>query len=176
MLAHAEPRSMPPFRWRLALSWLVLMAVALASCADESMEAADDRVASSLLAEVVAADYPSWATMPGFESPQPSMAAHGQTVQIFVNRALSDGLTAGAPWPDGSVAVKDAYAEGELLQRALIRVDGNGWFFAQFDAADRIITSGYGARAAMCLDCHNGDVGYFRSAPDPDTAPVDDPY
>lgn len=150
--------------------WAILVATAwsMASCAEQSLEAADDRAAVALLADVVAADYASWETMPGFDTPQPSMAAHGQEVQIFVNADLAAGLTDGAPWPIGSLAVKDAYAEGALLQRALIRFDEGGWFFAQFDAADRIVTTGWGARASMCTTCHNRDVGYFRSAPAPD--------
>lgn len=146
----------------MAIPALLALAALLTACGDESREAADDRAAVALLAEVRAADYPAWAVMPGYDAPQPSTGPHGQRVQIFVNRLLAEGLADGAPWPVGSVAVKDGWADGDLIMRSLIRRDADGWFFAQFDGADRIVASG---ADPMCSSCHDADRGYLLSAP-----------
>lgn len=140
------------------------MAVVAWGCVDESREAADDRLARALLAELDEADYRSWATMPGFEEARPSTGPHGQTVEIFVNRVLADALDDGGPWPVGSVAVKDGHAGDALIVRATIRRDEQGWFFALFDAEDGIVAAG---RDPYCINCHDTARGYLLSAPRP---------
>jgi len=139
-----------------------------AGCAEESQEAADDRAALALLSDVTAAAYRDWAAMPGFEERTASNGPHGQHVEIFVNRTLVEAFGAGRPWPVGATAVKDGYAEGELISRSIARRDDEGWFFAQFDRGDRIIDAG---RSGSCLACHTAEQGYLISPPDPVEAP-----
>lgn len=153
--------------------WIIaLLAGPLLACGDQSVEAEDDRIAVALLAEVTSA-VDDWPTMPGFEERVPARSPHGQEIQVHVNGVLSEALAEGPPWPVGSTAVKYAWAEGEPLTTGIIRRDDTGWFYAQFDAGDRLVASG---RAPMCVDCHHGESGYFITAPDPADVEPANPY
>lgn len=131
-------------------------------CADESWQVEADREAAALLAEVQAADYRSWAPMPGFAGAQPSRSPHGNAVEVFVNRVLADAIEAGPPWPDGSVVVKDGYDGDRQIGRAIMRKSGGAWFFSNFTADDRLIAASDGPG---CVDCHGAGRDQLLSAP-----------
>lgn len=146
-----------------AMMTIVALGGLLASgCADESGQVAADREAVALLADVRAADYRSWAPMPGFEAAQPSRSPHGNAVEVFVNRILADAIDGGPPWPDGSVVVKDGYDGDRQIGRAIMRKSGGEWFFANFTADDRLIAASDGPG---CVDCHAAGRDQLLSAP-----------
>lgn len=156
-------------RWRPTRFWRrspgLLMSgwlIAGLGCAEESHEAAADREAVDLLGQARAAAYVDWAEMPGFDPTAPSTSPHGQTSSVYLNRVLAEAIADGPPWPVGSVVVKDSWADGEVLVRALMRKDEAGWFYALFDADDRIVAAGV---PSHCLDCHDDGRDQLLSAP-----------
>lgn len=153
-----------PARWEGRIPGLLVGGWLLAGlgCTADSREAAADREAVDLLGQARAAVYVDWAEMPGFDPTAPSISPHGQTSSIYLNRVLAEAIADGPPWPVGSVVVKDGWADGDVLVRALMRKDEAGWFYALFDADDRIVAAGV---PNHCLDCHDDGRDQLLSAP-----------
>ncbi|MCA9559670.1 MAG: hypothetical protein KC583_14035, partial [Myxococcales bacterium] len=105
-----------------------------------------------------------WAPMPGFDPHAPSNGPHGQTSTIYLNRILADAIADGPPWPTDSMVLKEGWADGELVARALMHKDAGGWFYALFDADDRIVAAGV---SMYCADCHDDGLDQLLSAPAP---------
>lgn len=136
-------------------------ALALAcGAADENQDAAG---ASELLERVRADDYSSWSRPPGFEQRTPAQRAHGQLVDLFVNDSVAAVLAAAEPvpaLPTGSLIVKDAYKDDQLHAIAIMEKRSDGWYWAEYDAAGTVTSSGH---PEGCQQCHRASKDYVRS-------------
>jgi hypothetical protein len=113
-----------------------------------------DRSGARDLRERIQADeYETWDRAPGYESPQPSLRAHGDTAIVFVNEVvtsalLEQGLSA---WPEGSLIVKESFTGGEFALLAAMEKQAGEWFYAEWDDGGQVK---YGGRPDICVDCH----------------------
>lgn len=143
-------------RFILALTFLV----SGIGCGDDQ----DPEGAAALLTQVQAADYRSWARAPGYETREPSRAAHGDSVDVFINDVVVDALAngvSGNAWPEGSIIVKDGYDGGDLFLIAIMekRADGE-WFWAEYNDGGDSLFSG---TPQICLGCHRIGDDWVRS-------------
>lgn len=114
--------------------------------------------AEALLAEHQDADYRSYARILGWDLPhlESSRPHHGPFIDIYVNETLAAAIEgSGAPFPDGSVVVKDGWndAEGtELFQIAIMEKQGTDWFYAEYSADGEVDVAGIDPDE--CMECH----------------------
>lgn len=111
--------------------------------------------------------YRAFSRAPGFETRKPSSAAHGDAVDIFVNKTVADAITARKPlsaWPLGSLIVKDGYDEGELHYVAVMEKRKDGWFWAEYDDEG---SAKYSGKPDLCIDCHRSGADSVRAFPLP---------
>lgn len=137
---------------------------ALLSCRQND----DPEGAESLLEQVQADGYRSWARAPGYEARRASSAPHSDAVEIFVNDVVSTALASGpglAEWPVGSIVVKDGYTDdGELELVAVMEKREAGWYWAEYDADGTALYSG---APSICTDCHESGSDFVRAFPLP---------
>ena len=136
-------------------TWLLLgfvLAPALSGCGDD--EAIDEAGARMLWEEIQDADYPSWARAPGWEERLPSVSAHGQTADVFVNPVTEEALVGSdlEEWPEGSTSVKDSHRGEEHVLVAAMQKQSGGWFFAEW-GTDGAAKYG-GLEIGTCTGCH----------------------
>jgi hypothetical protein len=135
----------PRALWTTLLPPLLLAA----ACGDDQ----DPAGAGELWSRIHAENYRSWMRAPGFEQRRPSNAAHGDAVDIYVNKVVAD-VFAGGPlpaWPKGSLIVKDGFDDGDFDLVAAMEKRDDGWFWAEWDNEGDAIYSG---RPSTCTDCH----------------------
>jgi len=140
-------------RWKLALALALLFA-----CGDDQ----DPEGAAIFWDQIQAADYRSWARAPGWEEPRsPSRAAHGDSVDIFVNDVVEGALaTPGLrEWPVGSVIVKDGYEGGDLCFVAGMEKRDDGWFWVEYNGDGDTLYSG---EPTICTGCHTLGDDFVR--------------
>ncbi|MCA9717372.1 MAG: cytochrome P460 family protein [Myxococcales bacterium] len=152
-MAHAVARLL------LRPSALAGVLLSLGACGD----AAPEDGGRALLEQVQAADYRSWARAPGFDAIQPSVAPHGDFVEIFINDVLVDALASEdlAEWPVGSIIVKDGWDDADGTQRAVLAIMEKrelGWYFEEYtgeltaDSTPKF--SGQDPEPDVCVGCH----------------------
>lgn len=138
----------------------MVLAYATAGCGDEPI---DERGAAELWQRIQTEDYRSWQRAPGWETRQPTVSAHGQSADIFIDPTMTGALEQdGADWPVGSAAVKDSYRGEQLVLIAAMERRAGGWFFAEWSASGAVK---YGGTPDVCRDCHGGSAGPVRSIP-----------
>ena len=150
---------------------LALMVIAITSgCpaghqeGGETVSDEDRAAAESLFRQVQDADYTSFARAPGWETPHTSGTTihHGRFLDIYLNDVIAGATGAGAPWPVGSIIVKDGWDDAAGTVRtatAILRKDADGvWFGAEFDAAGAVVNAG--KNAEECTSCHSSAPDY----------------
>lgn len=151
---------MPPLLSRL-LSTVPLLATSLA-CGGEDI---DEAGARALWKKIQAEDYRSWTPAPGWEEPQPSVGAHGDTAKIYLDDVMTAALESSDlnAWPEGALLVKDIY-EGngdELTLVAAMEKQSGRWFFAEWTPAGE---AKFGGRPEVCTNCHDQGADSVFSA------------
>lgn len=155
-----------------SVSWIVghvmrlplFFVVVLVACRTND----DPEGAEELIAQVQADDYQSWRRAPGYEQRRASTAPHSDNVEIFVNDVVSDALDGNSreEWPDGSIIVKDGYADDDTHDLTAIMEKRDGvWFWAEYDANDEPLYSG---APSICTDCHDSGADFVRAFELPD--------
>ncbi len=142
-----------------ALCSAVLASVFVAGCGDDQ----DPEGAARFWETIQAEDYRSWARAPGYPGLEPSRAAHGDEVEVWVNdvveAALADPTT--ETWPVGSVIVKDGYEGGELCFIAgMEKVTPDQWFYVEYDGGGDTLFSG---QPEICTGCHAVGDDFVRT-------------
>ena len=142
----------------IALSTLFVVSLAAVACGDDQ----DPEGAAELWNRIHAEKYSSWARAPGFEQRRASAAAHGNAVDIYVNRVVVEAL-AGSPlaaWPKGSLIVKDGFDDADFELVAAMEKRDDGWFWAEWDNEGDAMYSG---RPSLCIDCHASGSDLVRA-------------
>lgn len=140
----------------------LIAAAALAQASCRQNDEADD--ASELLSRVREDDYRTWTRAPGYASRAPAGSPHSDQVEIFVNGIVEGALASpgAAVWPEGSIIVKDGYADDGVLELvAIMEKRATGWFWAEYDGA-----SGeplYSGSPDICVDCHGSGDDFVRA-------------
>ena len=132
---------------------------ALAACGDNQVPAQADDMWRS----IQETRYREFTRAPGFETRKPSNAAHGDAVDIFVNKTVADAIAAKKPltaWPLGSLIVKDGYSDGSLKFVAVMEKRSDGWFWAEYDEEGSALYSG---KPSLCIDCHRSGQDSVRA-------------
>jgi len=135
----------------------------LAGCGGEPI---DEAGAKALWERIHAEGYQTWARAPGWESRQPTVSVHGQTVDIFVNDAVVSALGAQgqAAWPVNALFVKDGYESDALAVVAAMEKRESGWYFAEWDSAGKAKFAG---SPSVCVDCHQAAPDFVFSTVPP---------
>ncbi len=106
--------------------------------------------------------YRDWPRVPGFEERVASRTAHGNEVDVYWNE-VSARSAAARPFEamaPGSILVKEAYADGELLNVAVMEKRFDGWFWAEWNPEGSVLFSG---RPGICIDCHRRGEDFLRT-------------
>ena len=143
--------------WRVSFAAL-LGSLACAGCGEE----VDEAGARALWDQIHAEGYRGWQHPPGWETPQPTVSAHGQTAEIFVNPVMVDASTLErlAAWPEASLLVKDSYRGGSLALIAAMRKQSGAWYFAEWSGDGEVKFAG---RPDVCLECHQAGSDHVFS-------------
>ena len=99
-------------------------------------------------------DYQTWQQPEGWSEAISSHGVHGTTVQIWMNTIASSGMDADVDFEQGSVLIKEGYAdeEGVQLISQLWMVKQEAWFWVSASPEGDILE--YGA-PSYCLSCHS---------------------
>jgi hypothetical protein len=139
--------------------------VGLAACGGNEKGGDTGGAESAEVAEVRAAidGYASW------PQPEPgiiaSSAGHGDYVQNWVNPTADAHIAAaaGGDMPDGSILVKQGYADAagtELANLTVMHKTGGDWFWVAFKPDGSVAVEGYTADVqGACVGCHEADPG-----------------
>jgi len=137
----------------------LVLGLPLFGCGDNQ----DDEGARQLLARVRAERYHDWARAPGYETRRSSRAAHGDSVDIYVNDVLAQVLASGqheTHWPTGSIIVKDGFDGSEQQLTAVMEKRPDAWYWAEFDDAG---DPNYSGHPSLCIDCHRSGSDFVRA-------------
>lgn len=132
--------------------WTYLaVGLALTACGGEDV---DEAGARELWQRIHDQEYRSWSPAPGWESRQPTVSAHGQEADIFINTALEEALEESdlTAWPVGSLLVKDGYRGGSVALIAAMEKRDGGWYFAEWDGGGSVK---YAGSPEVCRSCHD---------------------
>jgi len=143
---------------RLVAGTALIGVLGSAACGEE----VDEAGARALWDEIHAADYRRWQRPQGWETRQPTVSAHGQTADIFINPVLVQAATLetlGA-WPEASLLVKDSYRGDSLALIAAMKKRSGEWFFAEWSSDGEVKFAG---RPDVCLECHQAGSDHVFS-------------
>jgi hypothetical protein len=137
----------------------VVVAILMFGCAEEEV---DEAGAQALWNKLSASGYQSWARAPGYETPQPTTRAHGETAVVFVNDVVTAALAGSnlTAWPDGSLLVKDSFKGDAHSLVAALEKQGKSWFFAEWSANGSVK---YAGTPDVCLKCHTDENDFVRA-------------
>ncbi len=136
------------------ISFAPLLLLFCVACGDDQAPAE----AAELFQRINDLDYRSFATAPGYETPQPSNTQHSDLSQVFINDVVENALNASEPiseWPVGSLIVKDGFEDDNSLDLiAAMEKRDDGWFWAEWlDPPDS--DSAFSGKPDVCIDCHS---------------------
>jgi len=141
---------------------VLLGLVATLGCSSDEI---DEAGAKALWQKIQAEDYRSWTPAPGWEEPQPSVGAHGDTALIYLDDVMATALEGPSltEWPDGALLVKDIYdGNGESLTFvAAMEKQSGSWFFAEWTPSGK---AKFGGRPEVCTNCHDQGADSVFSA------------
>lgn len=122
---------------------------ALAGCGEE----VDEEGARALWEKIHAEGYESWQRAPGYDQPQPTVRAHGQTALVYVNPTVADAVAGPSldAWPEGALLVKDSFEGDEKKLVAAMEKQGSAWFFAEWTPSG---DAKYASEPEVCTNCH----------------------
>lgn len=145
-------------RW-LRRGALAVLALALPACGEE-----EDAQARDLYDEAIAGDvYKSWSQFPGASPDLIKSGLHnGDFVRSYMNDvALAAIADFKGSFPDGSIFVKEQYADAEGTVKTghtvMLKLDGydsahGDWYWVAYDAKGQTTT--HHGMAPYCYDCH----------------------
>jgi hypothetical protein len=138
----------------------MMAALLLSGCGDD-MEV-DEAGARSLWDKIHAEHYENWQRAPGYDQPQPTVRAHGQTAVVFVNPTVGQALSGPAldAWPVGSLVVKDSFSGAQRTLVAAMEKQPGGWYFAEWSASGE---AKYAGRPDVCTGCHTSNNDFLRA-------------
>jgi hypothetical protein len=141
-----------------ALISLVLSGVLLASCGEDQ----DPEAAEAFWNQIQTDDYRSWERAPNHEERVPSRAAHGDSVDVFINQVVVDALAdeTTSSWPTGSIIVKDGYDGDDLMFVAGMEKVDSVWFWVEYNGDGDTLFSG---APTICTGCHRIGDDWVRS-------------
>jgi len=150
---------------RMRLGLRVLLALA----ATPPLACAEEEEAASLRARLQGEDFRnSFRRAPGMARPlQRVSGPHGFFADIYVNRPISDAISAGAPlrsWPEGSIIVEEAWATRESAAPDFLLVmerRRDEWFWASWQGDGSLLYAGEGLD--VCVQCHDAGADQVRS-------------
>lgn len=128
-------------------------------CGDDQ----DPTGAKALWDRIHAEKYQMWDRAPGYAQRTPTNAPHSDSVEIFVNAAMSQAIQMNAQvWPEGAVIVKDGYDSGGDLDivAAMEKKDG-AWYWAEYPANGNG-EADYSGVPGICTDCHASGRDFVR--------------
>ena len=145
-------------RSALLMVTLLTLALGVGGCGDDQ----EPQRARDFWERIQAEDYRSWARAPGYEGREPSRAAHGDEVEIFVNDVVVADLALAEAneWSDGAVIVKDGYDDGELCFVAGMAKEDGEWFWVEYDGEGDTLYSG---APSLCTGCHELGDDFVRA-------------
>lgn len=118
----------------------------------------DQQMASDLWTAI--ADHDTWATPDGWSSTPVLSGSHSGTyVVTYLNPALAGWDSTGTA-PEGSIAVKDGYADADgttlsnytvMLKSSGYDSAGSDWFWAEYAPDGTVSAAG---KVSMCSGCH----------------------
>jgi len=114
----------------------------------------DEAGANALWDEIHAKNYPTWQRAPGYEQPQPTVGAHGDTAVVFIDDTVAQALESPglASWPEGALIVKDIFEDGDRTLVAAMKKKESGWFFAEWEPDGDPDYAGL--EIDVCTECH----------------------
>ncbi len=106
--------------------------------------------------------YRSWARFPDYQRPKLSRAHWSAYVVAYFNlAAASAARTRDAPFPDGSILVKEnrLQPDGQPTALSIMAKQGNAWYWIQATPGGRVFTTSgkplSGRDVASCAGCHS---------------------
>jgi hypothetical protein len=154
---------------RSRLGWLAVAALLAGAvgCSDQksaySTTPEQTNEAEDFWAKIHAQAYRGWNRAPGYPTRTASNAPHGDSVDVYVNTVIATTLTSGlhpTAWPQGSIVVKDGFADGAQTLVAAMEKRQDGWFWAEYRPDGAVLASG---RPAACTGCHASGSDYIRA-------------
>jgi hypothetical protein len=131
---------------------VILLAALLALGCGEDV---DEEGARALWEKIHAESYPDWQRAPGYDEPQPTVRAHGQTALVYLNDVMAEAAAGPsiAAWPAGALLVKDSF-DGDTLKfvAAMEKTEDSGWFFAEWSPDG---SAKYAGEPEVCVNCHS---------------------
>jgi hypothetical protein len=136
-------------------------------CGHEESSEDDKAEANRLLADVQSRPYQNFQRAPGWETSRRTgtTAHHGRFLDVYMNDVLASAVSSGAsaPWPLGSLLVKDGWTDPEgkqKFQTAILRKEATGvWFGAEFSSSGEVLEAG--RNFEECNGCHGGGKDYL---------------
>jgi hypothetical protein len=128
----------------------LLLAVTALGCGSDI----DEEGAQALWDAIHAQDYPQWERAPGYDTPQPTVRAHGQSAIVYLNQVMLDAAAGPSisAWPDGALLVKESFDGDALELVAAMEKQGTSWFFAEWTADGE---TKYAGEPEVCINCHS---------------------
>ncbi|MAA79751.1 MAG: hypothetical protein CL916_10870 [Deltaproteobacteria bacterium] len=111
-------------------------------------------------------DFETWEQVSQWNGVQPSQAAHGTYVQIWLNDVAMMSLEYGEEYRYGSAIIKEGYLDEEGTQRKALTVmikrkdfapDTGDWFWAVYSDTDEVLLAGI---PDYCISCHEASSDY----------------
>lgn len=131
-----------------------------------------DTSAAAVWSYLQAANYADgWEHWPGKTQLYTGIEPHGMLLSTYYNEMAGPSITSGdiATLPDRSIIVKENYMPDSTLAAVTVMYKVQGynpehgdWWWAKYDAAGVVETSG---RAEMCIACHSGSSGDYLLTP-----------
>ena len=131
------------------MRWIAAPLLALVCACSDDID--DPEAAEAFLTRLRSENYQGWQRAKGWEARKPSISAHGDDADIFVNKTLADTPGGSASWPTGSIIVKDSYRGGSLRLIGAMEKRADGWYFVEWSGDGSVK---YAGRPSICTNCH----------------------
>jgi hypothetical protein len=149
---------------KIVLAWVVCVVLCTLGCGSDDEKNQEPEAAKQLLDRIQEEDYRTWARAPGYAERMPTLAPHGDAVDIYVNPVTAAALAGPSitAWPQGSIIAKDGWkSDGQTLEViAVMEKRTDGWFWAEYSGSGSALYSG---RPSVCTGCHDSGADYVRA-------------